>query len=71
MDEHILAVNGQYDEFVLKLDKAKEFLRSQRFEEAKKVLLEIVAQEPNYVEANDFLYQIYEIEETTFQQPSI
>ncbi len=63
MDEHILAVNGQYDEFVLKLDKAKEFLRSQRFEEAKKVLLEIVAQEPNYVEANDFLYQIYEIEE--------
>lgn len=63
MDENILSLNSQYDEFTLKLDRAKKLLESEKINEAKSILLTIIAANPYHIDANDLLSRIYEFQE--------
>ena len=63
MDKNILSLNSQYDEFTLRLDKAKRLLNIEKIEEAKTILLGIISENLYHIEANDLLSRIYEFEE--------
>ena len=63
MDKNILSLNSQYDEFTLKLDKAKRLLNAEKIAEAKAILLGIISKSLYHIEANDLLSRIYEFEE--------
>ena len=55
MDKNILSLNSQYDEFTLKLDKAKRLLNAEKIAEAKAILLGIISKSLYHIEAQEYM----------------